>query len=74
MSLMLNVLKDPALHQRASEGYEKVGQSIALDGSEDGLIVREAATFWNEESTDKFERMRPKIDSELAAVVDKWMS
>jgi len=45
MELMLDVVKDPALHRNASEGYKKVGQSIDLHGTEDELICREAGTF-----------------------------
>ncbi len=74
MEMMLEVLKDPALHKRASEGYKKVGQSIDLYGAEDQLICREAGTFWNEDTTDKVSSMRPKIDLELAAVADEYAS
>jgi hypothetical protein len=74
MLLMLEVLSDPALHRRASEGYKKVGQSIDLYGREDELVCREAGTFWKEETTDKFPSMRPKIDAELAAVADEFQS
>jgi len=74
MLLMLEVLSDPELHRRASEGYKKVGQSIDLYGREDEMVCREAGTFWNEETTDKFPSMRPKIDAELAAVADELQS
>jgi hypothetical protein len=74
MELMLDVVKDPALHRHASEGYKKVGQSIDLHGTEDQLICREAGTFWNEETTDKASSMRPKINVELAAVADEYAS
>ncbi len=70
LDLMFSVVKDPALHIAASSGYKKVGQSIDLYGKEDMLVCREAGTFWNEETTDKFPSMRAKIDSELAAVAD----
>jgi hypothetical protein len=74
MDLMLEVLNDVALHKRASEGYKKVGQSIDLYGTEDLLVCREAGAYWNEETTDKFPNMRPKIDAELAAVADEFRS
>ena len=74
MQLMLEVLSDPALHMRASEGYKKVGQSIDLYGREDEMICREAGTFWNEQTTDGFPSMRQKIDVELAAVADEFQS
>ena len=74
MLLMLEVLSDPALHKRASEGYKKVGQSIDLYGKEDELVCREAGVFWREETTDGYASMRPKIDDELAAVADEFAS
>ena len=74
MLLMLEVMSDPALHMRAAAGYKKVGQSIDLRGSEDEEVCREAGTYWNEETTDKFPSMRPKIDAELAAVADEFES
>ena len=74
MLMMLEVLSDPALHIRASEGFKKVGQSIDLHGREDEMVCREAGTFWNEETTDKYSSMRPKIDAELAAVADEFRS
>ena len=72
--LMLEVMSDPELHKQASEGYKKVGQSIDLHGKEDACVCREAGTFWNEETTDKYPSMRPKIDAELAAVADEFRS
>ena len=40
--LMLDVMLDPAIHQHASEGYKKVGQSIKLRGGEDDLGLSES--------------------------------
>ena len=74
LDLMFSVVNDPELHIGASSGYKKVGQSIDLYGKEDMLVCREAGTFWNEETTDKFPSMRAKIDSELAAVADEFES
>ena len=37
MSLMLEVLSDRRLHERAAEGYKKVRQRIDLHGKEDQL-------------------------------------
>ena len=74
MLLMLEVLSDPALHRRASEGYKKVDHSIDLDGKEDALVCREAGIFWNEETTDEFQSMRPKINADLAAVADEFQT
>ena len=44
---------------------KKVGQSIDLHGSEDNQIVREAAKFWNEVTTDGFPNVRAKVDAEM---------
>ena len=74
MQLMLEVWSDPEIHQKAAEGYKKVGQSIDLHGSEDSLVCREAGAFWNEDTTDGYITMRPKTDAELAAVADEWES
>jgi len=74
MLVMHEVLSDPELHTQASEGYKKVGQSIDLHGREDALVCREAGTFWNEETTDKYASMRPKIDAELTAVAEEFES
>ena len=37
------------LHLRAQRGFQKVGLSNALDGTEDAEICREAADFWHAE-------------------------
>ena len=74
MNLMFEVLNDPELHKRASQGFKRVGQSIELHGREDDLVCREAGTFWHEATTDKYPSMRPRIDAELAAVADEYES
>ena len=51
MVLMFEVMSNPDLHKRGSEGYKKVGQSIDLRGNEDTLVCREAGIFWNEETS-----------------------
>ena len=66
MDLMWSVLSDADLHKRAARGYKKVGQSIDLHVSEDHQIVREAAKFWNEVTTDGLPNMRAKVDAEMA--------
>ena len=71
LGIMLLVLSDPALHERASQGYKKVGQTVDLHGSEDALICREAGTFWNEETTDHYANMREKVNVELTAVAEE---
>ena len=72
MDLMWGVLSDADLWQRAAQGYKKVGQSIDLHGSEDNQIVREAAKFWNEVTTDGFPNMRAKVDAEMADVLENY--
>jgi hypothetical protein len=74
MTLMFEVLSDVQLHKDAADGYKKVGQSVDLHGSEDSLLCREAATFWNEETTDGYKSMRPRINFELAAVAEEHQS
>ena len=36
------------LHEQAALGFKKVGLSNALDGTEDGMICREARDYWDE--------------------------
>ncbi len=74
MEVMLDVLSDPALHERAAAGYKLVGQSIDLHGAEDSLVAREAGDLWTERTTDNFPSMRAKIDTELTTVADEWAS
>ena len=66
MDLMWEVLSDEELHRKETLGYKKVGQSIDLHGREDNQIVREAATFWNAETTDGHPNMRSNINAEHA--------
>ena len=46
------------------------GQSIDLHGKEGNLIVREAANYWNEQTTDDHQNMREKINTEIAEVAE----
>ena len=71
LELMWQVLSNPALHQRAAEGFKKVGQSIDLHGAEDFMVCREAGQYWNEETTDHYPNMRQNINTELAAVQEE---
>ena len=43
---MIDVLSDPNLHLHAAGGYKKNGATVALDGTEDHMIVREAGEFF----------------------------
>ena len=62
IDLMIEVMQDPTLHKQASKGYKYTGTNVALDGSEDWRICREAADFWREL------QMRPKVDAAVAEV------
>ena len=72
LEIMFQVLSDFALHEHASNGYKKVGQSVKLDGSEDAEICREAGVFWNEPTTDGYANMRAKVDAQLTAVAEEF--
>ena len=69
---MHSVLSDKELHLKATRGYKKVGQSVALNGSEDNLIVREAAGYWNQATSDGYKNMREKVNEEMAIVKEHW--
>ena len=62
IDLMIEVMQDPALHKQASKGYKYTGTNVALGGSEDWRICREAGEFWHEL------QMRPKVDAAVAEV------
>ena len=48
IDIMIEVMSDLRLHLQASKGYKYTGTTVALDGSEDNMICREAKTFWLE--------------------------
>ena len=50
---------------KAAEGYKKTGATVALDGSEDNLIVREAGSFWRDMG------MRAIVDREMEVVAEE---
>ena len=62
VDIMTEVLSNIKLHLQAADGYLKTGMTVALDGTQDMLIVREAEAFWNELG------MRAKINSAVAEV------
>ena len=43
--MMAEVLSNLALHLHAADGYKKTGATIALNGDEDDLVVRERCVF-----------------------------
>ena len=65
MDMMVEVMSKTALHIQAADGYLKTGLRVALDGSEDVFVVREAAVFWHER------QMRAKINSAVAEVAEE---
>ena len=66
IDVMIEVMSDPDLHLLASKGYKYTGTTVALDGSEDNMICREAKDFWQELG------MRELINSAVAEVETKW--
>ena len=68
IDLMYDVLSDTTLHLRAAEGFKYTGATVALDGSEDALIVREAGKFWNELD------MRTKVNQQLQIVEEEVLA
>ena len=75
MTLLLNVLSDPALHIHASKGFKKTGHAVdLLSNKEDTEICREAGVLWNERTTDGYANMRAKIDAELQDLKDEFDS
>ena len=62
IDMMAEVLQNMALHFNAAKGYKKTGLTVALDGSEDQEICREAGVFFREQG------MRDKINAAVASV------
>ena len=56
--------------EKLRKGIQKVGQSIDLHGKEDNLTVREAATYWNGQTTDGYHTMRQNINAEIPEVAE----
>ena len=72
VDLMHSILCNKELHLQAARGYKKVGQSVALNGSEDNLIVREAGRYWNEVTSDGYKNMRERVNDEMAIVAEHF--
>ena len=62
IDMMMTVLNNPQLHINAAQGYKSTGATVALDGSEDHLVVKEAGEFFRRLD------MRRKIDEEVRTV------
>ncbi|CAK0856984.1 unnamed protein product, partial [Prorocentrum cordatum] len=65
IDIMAQVISNRTLHVQACKGYKLTGTTVALDGSEDDQICREAKDFWDEMG------MRSRIDSAVAEVAEK---
>ena len=66
IDIMIEVMSDLSLHLKATAGYKYTGTTVALDGTEDTSICREAKDFWEELG------MRKIIDSAVAEVEDAY--
>jgi hypothetical protein len=62
IDIMVEVMSNIGLHLAAADGYLKTGMTVALDGTQDSFIVREAGHFWKELG------MREKINAAVAEV------
>ena len=66
IDIMIEVMSDLNLHLKACRGFKYTGTTVALDGTEDAKICREAKDFWGELG------MRKIIDSAVAEVEDEY--
>ena len=62
IDMMYKIMSKREMHLRAAAGYKKTGATVALDGSEDNLIEREAGTYWQSLA------MRTTVDKEIEMV------
>lgn len=65
IDMMHDVLSSKQLHLHAAKGFKATGATVALDGSEDHLITREAGDFFHSLG------MRKKIDREVEHVEEE---
>ena len=56
INFMIDAMSNPKPHLLASDGFKLTGLTVALDGSEDHLIKREAKEIWD------MEGMRERIN------------
>ena len=66
IDMMHQVLSQSRLHLDAAGGYKATGASIALDGTEDHLVVNTAGRFFQEEG------MRRILDAEMQVIQDEF--
>ena len=65
MDMLHDVLSQKRLHLNAAKGFKRTGATVALDGSEDHLIVREAGDFFKDLG------MRAKINDAVETVTEE---
>ena len=62
IDIMAEVMLSKDLHLMATRGFKLTGTTIALDGTEDDMVTREAGVFWRELG------MRAEVDAAVADV------
>jgi len=65
IDIMIKVMNDLDLHLIATDGYLRIGTTIALNGDQDSEIKREAAACWKEMD------MRKLVNKEVADTLRK---
>jgi hypothetical protein len=65
IDMMHEVLSQSRLHLHAASGYKATGATVALDGSEDHLVVNAAGQFFKDLD------MRRKLNAEIEVVRDE---
>ena len=66
IDMRVQVLQIKATHLISADGFKKTGMTVALDGSEDSCVAREAKAYWLELG------MRAQIDTVVATVRAEW--
>ena len=66
IDMMAQVLSDSSLHLQAAAGYKSTGLTVALNGTEDHRVTREAGNFFRSLN------MREKINREVAIVEQEY--
>ena len=72
MKVIMSCWENPERHITASTSFLKNGMAVALDGSEDFKICREAKVFWDAPTSQGYVNMRASIDAELKSVEESW--
>ena len=75
IDIFARIWANVARHEEAAKGYKRTGTLNALDESEDGLIVREAKTYWDRLGMrHKREKVIHDVDVEYKAGRLRWCS